>query len=246
MNQLTIVAYPPGAYGSFICWIIDRFSKHRAMHQPSVTDNPLLPDGSSHAYASFCKIKGINDFLQGMKLARLDTKPWHTNIYAGWPGNAAEDINTNIDLVLDNMMPYDKLIYVNVTAAQEVMLCYLRNEATLDKARWYDMLGIENDSQLSHRLRFEIESTTLHPYKHDPRMLVLSLMDILFREDLWSMISQHLAWPMVDHQLFESVLQDMRKRQEVYFEPLAQARSDGTPMQKAIFNYIMEKQDGLY
>ena len=77
MNQVTIVAYPPGAYGSFISWMIERFSKHRT----GITDNPLLPDGSSHAYASFCKVKGIDDFMYGLNQARWDIKPWHTNIH---------------------------------------------------------------------------------------------------------------------------------------------------------------------
>lgn len=245
MNQLTVVAYPPGAYGSFLCWAIERFSKHRTRHQPAITDNPLLPDGSSHAYASFCKVKGVNDFIDGMNKARINTKPWRTAIYAGWPCNPMEDINANIDRVLDSMMPYDKLIYVDTASPQDTALCYLRNEATLDKSRWYAMLEIEQDSQLTQRMKFDIDAPKLNPNKYDPRMLVLSLHDILVGQDLWARLSQHLAWPMIDHDRFHAVLDDMRDRQDVYYEMMSKASSDGTPTQRAIYKYQMEIDNGI-
>lgn len=246
MNQLTIVAYPPGAYGSFICWIIERFSKHRTKHQPAVTDNPLLPDGSSHAYASFCTIKGIDDFIAGMKAARENTLPWRTAIYAGWPGNPVEDINVNVQTVLDNMMPYDRMILVEVCNPQDIMLCYLRNESTLDRDRWFDMLGISNESQLAHRLKFDIEEDTIRI--DDPRLLRINFFDILMSEEphLWTKISQHLGWPMIDYVKFDAVLKHMRTRQERFFNLAATASMDGTAVQRAITTYYMEKENGTY
>ena len=241
MNQVTIVAYPPGAYGSFISWMIERFSKHRT----GITDNPLLPDGSSHAYASFCKVKGSDDFMYGLNQARWDIKPWHTNLYAGWPCNPVEDIADNIKDILDWMMPFDRLIYIDVYRESDHMLCYIRNEATMDQDRWYDMLGISSDSQLGDRLRFDIESRRL-PAIEDPRLLRVNLHDILVDEPgvLWNNISQALGWPMHDFGLFKLVLEEMNQRQERFYHMIDQVGPEGTPAQKAIHKYLMEKNYG--
>ena len=91
MNQVIAVIYQPGAYGSFVSWLTERTSKVRRRFEPAIMDDPLLPDGSSHAYASFCKIKGSEDFMAGLNEVRWDIRPWHTAIYAGWPAARFSD-----------------------------------------------------------------------------------------------------------------------------------------------------------
>lgn len=214
------------------------------MHEPLVTDNPLLLDGSSHAYASFCSIKGVDDFLQGMQAARAATNPWNTAIYAGWPCNPAESINPNIQRVLDNMMPFDRMIYVDVIYPPDIMLCYIRNEATLDRQRWFDILGIDNENQLSQRLAFDINEDALG--NDDPRILRLNFHNILMSDEgkLWNKFQQHLGWPMIDKDIFISVLKDMRARQERFFAMVKDASTEGTPMQRAIYRYQTENENG--
>ena len=242
MNQVTIVVYPPGAYGSFISWMIERFSKHRT----GITDDPLLPDGSSHGYASFCKVKGIDDFMAGLEEARHDTKPWHTNIYAGWPSNPSEDLDSNIKNILEWMMPFDKLIYVDVARADEHILCYLRNEATMDRDRWYGMLGIDSDDQLADRLRIDIESHGLSGI-NDPRLTWLNIEDILDEHSgvLWHKMCQALGWPMKDNKLYVNVSSEMRRKQQKFYQLLAEGfKSEGTPVQRAAWKYFKDKNNG--
>jgi hypothetical protein len=241
VNQVTIVAYPPGAYGSFLSWMIERFSKHRT----GVTDDPLLPDGSSHAYASFCKVKGISDFMIGLNEARWDIKPWHTNIYAGWPSNPLENLEDNINDILDWMMPYDRMVFVDACHESDHMLFYLRNEATMDRDRWYDMLGIDSDGQLADRLRFDIEGDRLR--KHDdPRMMSVTIDDILVDEPavLWNRMNQFLGWPMEGFEHFNKVIAEMRRRQEKFYHMIDEVGPVGTPAQKAIYRYLMEENNG--
>ena len=244
MNQVTVVVYPPGAYGSFISWMVERFSKHRT----GVTDDPLLPDGSSHGYASFCKVKGIDDFMAGLEQARHDTTPWHTNIYAGWPSNPLEDLNSNVRTILDWMMPFDRLIYVDVYRTDEHILCYLRNEATMDRDRWYGMLGIDNDNQLADRLRVDIESPRLSVIDlEDPRLTLVSIEDILDDHPgvLWNKVSQTLGWPMKDNELYFNVSTEMRRKQEKFQQMTDGFGPEGTPVQRATWKYFKEKHDGL-
>jgi len=225
--------------------MIERFSKHRYNHEPSVTDDPLLPDGSSHGYASLCKINGIDDFMAGLNEARWDIKPWHTNIYAGWPHNPMENLEDNINHILDWMMPFDRMIYVDCYRDSDHILCYLRNEATMDRDRWYGMLGINGDSQLSHRLRFDIEDDRINE-NNDPRMIDVNIDDILVNEpqSLWDKLSKLLGWPMIDYQLFVEILEKMRKKQEKFYQMVDEISPSGTSVQKAIYTYLMEKNNG--
>jgi len=242
MNQVTIVVYPPGAYGSFISWMIERFSKHRT----DVIDNPLLSDGSSHGYASFCKVKGIDDFMAGLEEARNNTKPWHTNVYAGWPSNPSENLDDNIKTILNWMMPFDRLIYIDVDSAEEHILCYLRNEATMNRDRWYDMLGVDNDDQLAERLRIDIDSHGLSSII-DSRLTRLIIGDILdgFASDLWSRMCRILGWPMKDYNLYLEVIKEMRLKQQIFYQLIAEGFGpEGTPVQRAAFKYFKEKNNG--
>ena len=51
-----VIFYVPGSYGSFLSWMIERFNTARKQHNPSIVDNPVQADGSSHGHATYCKV----------------------------------------------------------------------------------------------------------------------------------------------------------------------------------------------
>ena len=67
MNRVITIVYAPGAYGSFIGWALDRFNTIRNNFEPPIMDNPLQPDGSSHGYASFCKVRNTDSFMEELE-----------------------------------------------------------------------------------------------------------------------------------------------------------------------------------
>ena len=247
MNQVICIAYQPGAFGSFLAWATERFSVVRKRYEPAVMDDPLLPDGSSHAYASFCKIKTPDDFTQGLNTARWDIKPWHTNVFAGWPGG---DINDAVTDIQTWMMAFDKLIMVECEDADDHYLCYLRNESTMDRDRWYGMLDVSTDAQLIDALRKDINQPKLaQSLKNDPRILALTVKKILnwSPDQLGHALQTTLGWPTCDHQLFRSVTADMQSRQVQYLTRLSRIKngSASTPAELAIQqSYLERKQNG--
>lgn len=247
MNQVICIAYRPGAFGSFIAWATERFSLVRKRYQPAVMDDPLLPDGSSHAYASFCKIKSADDFMQGLNTARWDINSWHTKVFAGWP---VGDINHAVTEIQDWMMAFDKLIIVECEDADDHYVCYLRNESTMDRDRWYGMLNIQQDAQLIDALRRDVNSPTLSQnHRHDPRILSLSVKKILnwSPDQLGHALKTTMAWPTCDHDLFRSVTSDMKNRQVQYLDRLSRIKNGAaeTPAERAILqSYIERTQDG--
>lgn len=215
MNQVTAVIYQPGAYGSFVSWMIERTNKIRQRH-PGVTDDPLLPDGSSHGYASFCKVKDNDDFISGLNEARWEIKPWHTVIYAGWPAAHDESISVAVRRVLDWMNAFDKIIYVSCNKSDHHYLRYLRNETTMDRARWYGMIGIEDDADLPSALARDLAAIPLDPVINDPRLMRVSMDDLLFmdKERFVRRLLFHLGWPICDTALAEDTLVRMRLAQQ--------------------------------
>jgi len=115
----------------------------------------------------------------------------------------------------------------------------------MDRDRWYGMLGINGDSQLSHRLRFDIEDDRINE-NNDPRMIDVNIDDILVNEpqSLWDKLSKLLGWPMIDYQLFVEILEKMRKKQEKFYQMVDEISPSGTSVQKAIYTYLMEKNNG--
>jgi hypothetical protein len=247
MNQVICIAYRPGAFGSFIAWATERFSLVRRRYQPPVMDDPLLPDGSSHAYASFCKIKSEDDFMQGLNTARWDINPWHTKVFAGWP---VGDINHAVTEIQTWMMAFDKLIIVECEDADDHYICYLRNESTMDRDRWYDMLNIQEDAQLIDALRQDVNSPTLSQnHRYDPRILYLSVNKILnwSPDQLGHALKTAMAWPTCDHDLFRLVTSEMQNRQVQYLNRLSRIKNGSaeTPAERAILqSYIERTQDG--
>lgn len=241
MNQTICIVYKPGAYGSFIAWAVERFSAIRKKYTPAVMDNPLLKDGSSHGYASFCKIKTNDDFMQGLELSRNNSVQWRHQIFAGWP-NA--DINTSVQSILDWMTAFDKLIIVNCNDADDHMLCYLRNEATMDKTRWYGMLNITDDTELLDSLHRDINEQTLELSKiNDPRLLSIDIKYLLTANphNMFNTLATHLAWPVCDEHIFVDVMGRMQELQIPYIEKLKSIKtsySAVTPAELAILNYL--------
>ena len=244
MNQVICIAYQPGAFGSFLAWTVERFSLVRKRYLPAVMDDPLLPDGSSHAYASFCKIKTVSDFMQGFHAARWDINAWHTKVFAGWPGG---DINDAVPQIQSWMMAFDKLILVECEDADDHYICYLRNESTIDRDRWYGMLNISSDDQLIDALRKDIDQPTLsQSLKNDPRILSLSVKKILnwSPDQLGHAMQTVLGWPTCDHQLFRSVTSDMQSRQVQYLTRLSNIKNGiaSTAAERAILQSYLERK----
>lgn len=249
MNQLITIMYQPGAYGSFIAWATERFSEVRKRHQPAVPDNPLLPDGSSHAYASFCKINNFADFKSGMVEARQNETPWNSAIYAGWPNR---EINLAVAETLQLMNAADRLIVVECRSEDDHALRYLRNEATLDQDRWYGMLGITSDNELVDAFRRDINTPQLNRYnqkiENDPRFLRLSFYYILestagttFKE-----LCKAWNWPTCDHQIFHDVFTEMQSRQERYVnrvKELAKGGSAESPAEFAVRQVLFKERN---
>ena len=244
MNQTICIAYQPGAFGSFLAWATERFSKVRKQYLPAVMDDPLLPDGSSHAYASFCKIKTMNDFMQGFHAARWDIKIWHTNVFAGWPGG---NINDAVPQIQSRMMAFDKLIVVECDDADDHYLCYLRNESTMDRDRWYGMLDVSTDAQLIDALRKDINQPKLaQSLKNDPRILALTVKKILnwSPDQLGHALQTTLGWPTCDHDVFRSVTADMQSRQIRYIDRLHRLKTGtaNTAAEQAILTVYNERK----
>lgn len=237
MNQVVTILYRPGAYGSFLAWALERFNAVRKKYEPAVTDNPLLPDGSSHGYVSHCKVRNIPNLIEDLNQARWDITPWHFKIHAAWPtGN----VNDAIAAVQDWMYSHDKLIVVDVIDDREFALLYLRNEATLNADRWHCMLNISADDELVNALRRDIDEplTDSDGYSDDRRIKFLPLWDIfnasaptLFGLDLFGF----LGWPSCDEKLFESRLNEMRELQEIYLKRIEELNDGAKPETPAEF-----------
>jgi hypothetical protein len=214
VNQVIAVLYQPGAYGSFVSWLIERTNEIRQRHEPAIMDDPLLPDGSSHAYASFCKIKDDDDFISGLNEARWDITPWHTKIYAGWPVARHKHITPAFMRIQEWMTTFDRMVYVSCDRDDDHYLRYLRNETTMDRDRWYGMLGITSDDQLTDAL---LEDLTQQPLlMHDPRMVHIRMQDLLSmdKDRLLGMVLDRMGWPICDMELAADALVRMRLAQQ--------------------------------
>lgn len=236
MNQVITILYRPGAYGSFLAWALERFNSVRRKYEPAVTGNPLLPDGSSHGYASHCKVRTVPNLIQDLNEARWAATPWHFKIHAAWPTG---DINDAIAAVQDWMYSHDKLIVVDVIDDEEFALLYLRNEATLDADRWHCMIDVSADDELANALRRDINEPAVDPDQFilDRRIRILSLWDILnnsaplFGFDIFGF----LGWPTYDEKLFEDRVREMRELQAPYRSRIKELKDGAAPETPAEF-----------
>lgn len=235
------ILYQPGSFGSFVSWIVDRFSVERRKYEPTILDNPLKPNGSSHAYASFCKIKRNTDFMQALEDSRNENNPWGYSIYAGWPAGVGEDINVAVAKTIEWMLPTDRAILIECVDDREHCVRYLRNEQQMDKGRWYGMMEIDDDSQLYDRLQFDIANTNV---KHieDARLMRLGMSEILTADPivLYRKIANHFGWAVLDDTLFTSTLEHMRLLQQPYADALHTLSSKAvlSPVELAIYKHL--------
>lgn len=242
MSKIICIAYQPGAFGSFIGWTIERFTAARKQYQPPVLDDPLASDGSSHGYASFCKIKKNSEFVEGFYEARRSESPYGYQIYAGWPQGINEDLLWSINRVANNMSTFDKMFVIECGNEDDHFLRYLRNESTLDRDRWYGMIEVENGEDLLKRLRSDIENGGLpEDYQHG-RLSRIGFSEILSGDptELFDRIFKHLDSASCDRELFLSTIDRMRSMQDVYTERLNAIRAGefSTPAEEAIHRYI--------
>jgi hypothetical protein len=241
MTQLICLAYQPGAYGSFVSWIIDRFSVERKKHE-AVTDNPLLEDGSGHKYVTYCKIQNNANFIEMMNLARSKDKPWGYNIYAGWPVGVREDLNVSMFSAINNLKENDKMILIECTNMEEHFIRYLRNEPTMDQARWYGMLEVTDEEDLFVRLKTDVEERQLAVNYYNNNLLRINMQDINNADasDFFDRIANFLGWEICDKELFIEVFNRRKTLQLPYYEQLNRVKAGDvhTPAERVVYRYI--------
>lgn len=206
-----LIFYTPGAYGSFVAWMIDRFNTNRRAHNPPVIDNPLQSNGSSHSYATLCKLAPldeIHDFINN-----VDINAWGYRIWAGWPVTPAVSLDQAIERTLMALGPNDHLIVINRITEWEALLCWLNAGSKLESQRWFDSLGIDHHDQLLDALKSELDNRFFHRVA-DPRLLEISVNELLWAPPhrVLSLITE-LGLDICDADLFASVLAQQRQLQ---------------------------------
>ena len=243
MSKIICIAYQPGAFGSFVGWTIERFTAARKQYQPPVIDDPLASDGSSHSYASFCKIKKNSEFVEDVYDARRTESPYGYQIYAGWPQGLGEDLLWSMNRVANNLGTFDKMFVIECDNEDDHFLRYLRNESTLDRDRWYSMIEIKNSEDLFKRLIYDIESGRLPTDYQHSQVCRIGFSEILSGDptELFDRIFKHLDSASCDRELFLSTIDRMRSMQDFYIERLDAIRSGefDTPAEEAIHRYII-------
>jgi len=249
MNRVICIVYAPGAYGSFIGWALDRFNAIRKNFQPAIMDNPLQPDGSSHGYASFCKVRDTDSFMEELEKCRNTNSHWGYSIYGGWPAAIGEDVNAAIHQILHWMNNDDRIIFIERPTLDEVFLCWLNNETKMTRERWYGMLDIRDDEQLTERLQQEIDNR--HCDVIDSRIVKITVNDILQNEPtkLLQKLYKHLNWDTIDELDFTAVHTRMVSMQNnlQILENLYNINAINlSPAQESINKFLKEYQNGLY
>lgn len=243
MTQLISLAYQPGAYGSFVSWIIDRFSVERKKHHPVVTDNPLLPDGSGHKYVTYCKIQNNDNFIAMMDLARSKVKPWGYNIYAGWPVGVREQINPCITTAISNLQNNDKMILIECNTEQEHLMRYLRNEPTMDQARWWGMIEATDEDDLLVRLKADVNAACFDKTYENKNLLRINMEDVNISaaDDFFNKIATFLDWEVCDKDLFKQVFEYRKTLQLPYYQQLEKVAEGqaNTPAERVVYRYII-------
>ena len=206
-----VIFYTPGAYGSFLSWMIDRFNTDRQSHEPRVIDNPLQADGSSHGYATLCKCSCTAQVEQWLE--QNETTPWGYRIWAGWPVTATTSLDQAIKQTLASMQADDHLIVVSRTTEWETRLCWLNAQTKLDQSRWFKELGITSADELEDKFKQELEQRHFNRLA-DPRLLEISVNEIIFAptQRVLSLVAQ-LGLTVCDADLFDQILTENRQRQ---------------------------------
>ena len=207
-----VIFYTPGAYGSFLAWMIERFNTARQAHEPAIIDNPLQPDGSSHSYATLCKLAPAGE-IKSFLTDTTEVNPWGYRIWAGWPVTDHVSLDQAIETTLADMAPNDHLVVVSRTTQWEALLCWLNAGTKLEQQRWFKSLGIKNESELSSALDRELASRFFNRVD-DPRLLEISINEILFAPParVLSLVTA-LGFDTCDAELLTTVLTKKRQLQ---------------------------------
>jgi hypothetical protein len=211
MTKKIVIFYVPGSFGSFLSWMIDRFNTVRKNHEPKIIDNPLQEDGSSHGYASLCKIENIDQVKTFLK--SNSSSAWGYDIWAGWPVTKDKNLDQCISETLGSMSNDDRLIVVTRFSDFEAGVSWINASKKLDQKRWFDSLKISGVNQLQERLNEELNQR--HFLKvNDLRFIEISINELLFAQPSRILSTLNLlGFDICDESLFTEVLEEKRKMQ---------------------------------
>lgn len=207
-----VILYSPGSYGSFVSWMIERFNTARMDHHPKIVDDPLTANGSSHAYASLCKIEDLMSLQHWIK--HTEPTPWGYSIWAGWPITNKHDLQTCIDTVLSWLDHNGRVVLISRVTEQEALISWLNAGLKLDTDRLLSMLDCRDLSDLDQKLQETMDQRHFRTIR-DPRFIEISVNDIHHSDPghLLSVISM-IGLSVCDHEHFEKILIKQRRLQK--------------------------------
>jgi len=207
-----VIFYVPGSYGSFLSWMIERFNTARKQHNPSIVDNPVQADGSSHGHATYCKVVNMEQVQQFLE--DKDFPEWGYKIWAGWPVSADKTLDQCIQETLSSMDSNDRLIVVSRVTEFEAGVSWINASKKLDEARWFSSLQITNAQQLPEKYKQELDQR--HFLKvNDPKFIEISINELLFSQpNRIISIMNLLDLDICDESLFARILEEKRSKQE--------------------------------
>lgn len=207
-----VIFYVPGSYGSFLSWMIERFNTARKEHNPSIVDNPVQADGSSHGHATYCKVVNMEQVQQFLE--DKDFPEWGYKIWAGWPVSADKTLDQCIQETLSSIDSNDRLIVVSRVTEFEAGISWINASKKLEEARWFSSLQITNAQQLPEKYKQELDQR--HFLKvNDPKFIEVSINELLFSQPsrIISIINL-LDLDICDESLFARILEEKRSKQE--------------------------------
>ena len=207
-----VIFYVPGSYGSFLSWMIERFNTARKQHNPSIVDNPIQADGSSHGHATYCKVVNMEQVQQFLE--DKDFPEWGYKIWAGWPVSADKTLDQCIQETLSSMDSNDRLIVVSRVTEFEAGVSWINASKKLDEAHWFSSLQITNAQQLPEKYKQELDQR--HFLKvNDPKFIEISINELLFSQpNRIISIMNLLDLDICDESLFARILEEKRSKQE--------------------------------
>ena len=242
MDKNIVIFYVPGAYGSYIAWIIERFNTQRKQFSPAIVDNPLQSDGSAHAHASYCKVENMRSVTEF--LSNQEFPEWGYKIWAGWPVDEHNTLDQCIEQTLEQMNNDDRLIVVSRDTIMGAGISWLNASTKLTKQRWYDSLNISSDDELADAFGQELNQRHFN-YVNDRKFIDVSINELLFaRSESLLMVVKLLGFDVCDKPLFTKVSAEQRKAQSsvtVMKDILSGKHNDSVdPAVASIVSYIKE------
>tara|TARA_R110000851_G_scaffold73104_2_gene161402 strand:+ start:883 stop:1611 length:729 start_codon:yes stop_codon:yes gene_type:complete len=242
MDKNIVIFYVPGAYGSYIAWIIERFNTQRKQFSPAIVDNPLQSDGSAHAHASYCKVENMRSVTEF--LSNQEFPEWGYKIWAGWPVDEHNTLDQCIEQTLEQMNNDDRLIVVSRDTIMGAGISWLNASTKLTKQRWYDSLDISSDDELVDAFAQELSQRHFN-YVNDRKFIDVSINELLFaRPESLLMVVKLLGFDICDKPLFTEVSVAQRKAQSsvtIMKDILSGKHNDSVdPAVASIVSYIKE------